>query len=70
LKKANPDLILTQELCEVCAPSFNDVKSACKILDGHRRIISLEPTSLVQILDNILTVGRKGIAPANSYQAV
>ncbi len=46
LKEANPDLILTQELCEVCAPSFTEVKSACKILDGERKIVSLEPTIL------------------------
>jgi iron complex transport system substrate-binding protein len=46
LKKANPDLILTQELCTVCAPSFTEVKSACQILDGDRKIILLEPTSL------------------------
>ena len=58
LKMANPDLILTQELCEVCAPSFTEVKSACKILDGDRKIISLEPTSLDQILDSIMTVGQ------------
>ena len=58
LKEANPDLILTQELCEVCAPSFTEVKSACKILDGERKIVSLEPTSLEQIMDSILTVGR------------
>ncbi len=58
LKKANPDLILTQELCGVCAPSFTEVESACKILDGDRKIISLEPTSIEQILDSILTVGR------------
>ena len=57
LKKADPDLILTQELCEVCAPSFTEVKSACKILDGDRKIISLEPTNLEQILDSILIVG-------------
>ena len=58
LKEANPDLVLTQELCEVCAPSFTQVKSACKILEGERKIVSLEPTSLEQILDSILTIGR------------
>ena len=58
LKKANPDLILTQELCEVCAPSFTEVKSACKILEGDRKIISLEPTCIDDILDSILIVGQ------------
>jgi len=57
LTKANPDLILTQELCEVCAPAFNEVQNACRILSGERRIISLEPTSLDGILENIVTVG-------------
>jgi len=58
LKRANPDLILTQELCEVCAPSFTEVKSACKILEGDRKIISLEPTCIDDILDSILIVGQ------------
>jgi len=57
LARANPDLILTQELCEVCAPAFSEVKEACRVLNGGRKIISLEPTSLDQILENILTVG-------------
>ncbi len=57
LKKANPELVLTQELCEVCAPSFNDVRAAVKILDGEPKIVSLEPTSLEGIMENILTVG-------------
>jgi len=70
LKKANPDLILTQELCEVCAPSFTEVKSACKILDGDRKIISLEPTSLDHILDSILTVGKATGKEAKAEQLV
>ena len=57
LAKANPDLVLTQELCEVCAPAFSEVQNACKLLDGKRRIISLEPTSLEGIFENITTVG-------------
>jgi iron complex transport system substrate-binding protein len=57
LAKANPDLILTQELCEVCAPAFSEVQNACKVLNGERKIISLEPTSLDGILENVVTVG-------------
>jgi iron complex transport system substrate-binding protein len=59
LRQANPELILTQELCEVCAPSFSDVESACRILDGKPRIVSLEPTGLAEILENILRVGKE-----------
>src|SRR5262249_46478560 len=46
LERLNPDLILTQELCDVCAVSYEVVKKAVHRLEGHRRILSLEPTSL------------------------
>lgn len=57
LRALRPDLILTQELCEVCAPSFSEVQAAARILDREPEIISLEPTSLSDILDNIRLVG-------------
>lgn len=57
LQKLNPDLILTQELCEVCAPSFNDVCQAVKLLRNQPQIVSLEPHTLEDIFDNILTIG-------------
>src|SRR5436853_6305289 len=40
LESLKPDLIVTQELCEVCAVSYSDVKRASRILDGETRIIS------------------------------
>ena len=58
LEKLQPDLILTQELCAVCAVSYTKVKEAARILDADTKIISLEPTSLDEIVDNILLVGR------------
>jgi len=57
LERLNPDLILTQELCDVCAVSYEVVKKAVHRLDGHRRILSLEPTSLGGILETIEQVG-------------
>jgi iron complex transport system substrate-binding protein len=57
LQKLKPDLILTQELCAVCAPSFDDVRKAAKILKGRPKIVSLEPHYLEDIFENILTVG-------------
>lgn len=53
-----PDLILTQELCQVCAPSFSDVRRAARVLEGQTQIVSLEPHTLDDILENILEVGR------------
>lgn len=57
LQQLEPDIILTQELCEVCAPSFDDVRQAVKLLHGHPKIVSLEPHTLEDIFENILTVG-------------
>ncbi|GIX07137.1 MAG: cobalamin-binding protein [Candidatus Poribacteria bacterium] len=57
LAQLRPDLILTQELCAVCAPSFTEVQRAAKILDAAPKIVSLEPHTLGGILENILLVG-------------
>src|SRR5436309_13128542 len=58
LERLKPDLILTQELCNVCAVSFTKVKEAARVLDADTKIVSLEPTNLEEIVDNILLVGR------------
>jgi iron complex transport system substrate-binding protein len=57
LARLDPDLILTQELCAVCAPSYTLVKQAAKLMDAETRIVSLEPHGLLDVLDNILLVG-------------
>lgn len=58
LHELDPDLILTQELCDVCAVSYQTVLKAAKIYVADARIISLEPDTLGDIFDNILEVGR------------
>jgi len=59
LVELQPDLILTQELCEVCAVSYRIVRDAARILEGETEIISLEPNSVGDILANIRLVGEK-----------
>jgi iron complex transport system substrate-binding protein len=59
LRELRPDLILTQELCDVCAVSYSDVQKAARILpDGDTTIVSLEPLTLDDILATISLVGR------------
>jgi iron complex transport system substrate-binding protein len=53
LERLDPELILTQELCDVCAVSYTLVAEAVLRLEGKRRILSLEPTSLGGILASI-----------------
>ena len=57
LGRLEPTLILTQELCEVCAPSFSLVEAAARQAGSDSRIVSLEPHGLEDILDNIALVG-------------
>src|SRR6202049_496464 len=57
LEALAPDLILTQELCAVCAVSYEIVARAARRLRGDPRIVSLEPSSLDDVYVNIETVG-------------
>ncbi len=57
LAAARPDLILTQELCDVCAVSYTEVQHAARMMDVGPRVVSLEPATLEDILSNIETVG-------------
>ncbi len=57
LEKLAPDLIVTQELCAVCAVSYEIVSRAARRLSSDPRIVSLEPSSLEDVYANILTVG-------------
>jgi iron complex transport system substrate-binding protein len=57
LEAAQPDLILTQELCRVCAVSYEDVNEVARAIDADIRVVSLEPTSIEGILHTVTTVG-------------
>ena len=56
LEKAGPDLVITQELCEVCAVSFDDVQEAVSHLDQRPQLISLDPTRLSDVVDDVRRV--------------
>src|SRR2546425_1935908 len=58
LEALHPDLILTQELCEVCAVSYPIVERAARRLGSSPQLVSLEPESLEDVFQNILFVGR------------
>jgi iron complex transport system substrate-binding protein len=48
-----PDLIVTQALCDVCAVSGNDVAKAIGSLPGNPQVINLEPICLDDVLDTV-----------------
>src|SRR5262245_45858801 len=50
LEAARPDVIVTQDLCDVCAVSFDDVCAAVRTLVHQQiRIVNLHPTRLDDI---------------------
>jgi iron complex transport system substrate-binding protein len=57
LAAAEPDLILTQELCRVCAVSYREVNEVARAIDADITVVSLEPTSIEGIFNTITTVG-------------
>jgi iron complex transport system substrate-binding protein len=56
LRKLQPDLILTQRLCDVCAVGYGTVAKLAQTLPGPPRVVNLEPTSLADIFDDIRRV--------------
>lgn len=57
LKSLQPDVIVTQQQCEVCAVSFEEVhRVACAYLDAEAQIISLEPNALTDVFADIQRV--------------
>ena len=70
LGKLDQDLLLTQELCDVCAVSYDVVQKAVRLLEGERKVLSLEPTSLGGILGTIEEVGRVAGVPGNATAVV
>ena len=59
LARLRPDLILTQDLCRVCALPSGHVAEALDYLGCSADVLSLDPYSLQDVLDTILTVGER-----------
>ena len=57
LQELAPDLILTQNLCQVCAPSGNEVSQALNLLPKKPQILWLTPNSLAEIFANLRELG-------------
>jgi iron complex transport system substrate-binding protein len=57
LQRLAPDLILTQDLCQVCAPSGTEITQALSLLSKKPQILWLTPNSLKEIFDNVRELG-------------
>src|SRR5918999_6463949 len=64
LSETDPDLIVTQAVCEVCAVSFEDVRAVAAGLPSRPQVISIDPSTLVEVLADVPRLAEAAGAPA------
>jgi iron complex transport system substrate-binding protein len=57
LDELHPDIVFTQDLCQVCAPSGNELGRALNEMSQPPQVLSLTPRNLAEIAENILAIG-------------
>lgn len=70
LAELKPDLILTQELCDVCAVSYKTVQTAARMYVAEAKVVSLEPNTIGDILSNVETVAELCGVPEKGAEVV
>ncbi|HEX6573419.1 MAG TPA: cobalamin-binding protein [Gemmatimonadaceae bacterium] len=58
LRDLSPDIVLTQDLCQVCAPSGTELTRALRELPSRPQVLWLTPRTIEDIEQNILDIGR------------
>src|SRR6201989_2024675 len=57
LAELEPDLIVTQAVCEVCAVSYDDVVGVAARLPSRPRVLQQDPSTLGEVLDDVTRLG-------------
>ena len=70
LRKLQPDVILTQKLCDVCAVGYGTVAKLAQTLPGPPRVVNLEPTSFADIFDDIQRVAETCDVPERAGKLI
>jgi iron complex transport system substrate-binding protein len=58
LRRLQPDLIVTQALCAVCAVSYDDVRAVADRLDSKPQVLALDPHTLGEMLGDVRTLAQ------------
>ena len=58
LRELEPDLIVTQALCTVCAVAYDDVRQLAEEIDSHPRVVSLDPHTVGEVLGDARTLAQ------------
>ena len=70
LRELEPDLIVTQAVCEVCAVSFDDVTKVAAGMDPQPEVLSLDPTTLGEVIADIRRLGDAANAHEEAEQLI
>ena len=70
LARCNPDLILSQDLCRVCAVPSGEVDLAVARLNCHATVLQIDPHSLVEVIDSVQTVADAAGVPERGHALV
>lgn len=68
IKKIQPDVLISQKLCSVCAPFENEIVLCNKILGYNPSNLILNPTNLQDILKSIIIIGKELGNLGNAYK--
>jgi iron complex transport system substrate-binding protein len=58
LHDLQPDLIVTQALCKVCAVSYDDVREIAEVIDSQPMVIALDPHTVGEVLGDARTIAQ------------
>src|SRR4051812_45282974 len=58
LERLQPDLIVTQSLCAVCAVSVDDVRAVAEQMYPKPEVVSLDPMTLGEVLGDVRTLAQ------------
>jgi iron complex transport system substrate-binding protein len=58
LRELEPDLIVTQQLCAVCAVSYDDVRKIAEELPARPKVVALDPHTLGETMGDIRTIAQ------------
>jgi iron complex transport system substrate-binding protein len=63
LRRCDPDLILSQDLCRVCAVASGDVEAAKLRLNCRADVLQIDPQTLSEVLESITTIATAADVP-------
>ncbi len=66
LARLEPDLIVTQAVCEVCAVSYEDVVALAALLPGAPRVVQQDPSGLKEVLEDVTRLGEEAGVPTRA----